>query len=862
MTSKLRRECHVLLIALVVLVCPWSAGGRQTTGSASPPPAVTSSVKDPHVLLQQALETVQSYRLHFRQTGDLESMASLIRSAQSDAQAAYDQFIAQSDFRNAAQSLITVADIQRMLLMQSPTDYSAKQTPVSQKYAVALELANKAKDPAMQYKALAGLSRADLNSKDYVAGSEHIAQMMTSASHSRSPDDLFNVYEMNAELERDRGNLSAANDYLNRALEMAGEVKDQFLLWSAYTERSDVYNDRATQCNYQRDFEPCQKAFQMALDDCQQSLNVAQRAGFVALATESQRRLGELTLLRDTQAKMAQTYQQLSGMAFRISKASQVILLPRFAAGPNPQFAAGLREFKNKMGGPGDAYNPLKYWIEGSLQEYEGNNDAALENYRKAVKLLETDRRKLGDTQGSGSFLSDRIDIYYLAAQQYLDRKEYAIAFEMLERSRARAMADLLSRREISLNVPEDQNLFSQSVKLKAQIGEAQNTLFNRPDASKADTDDEVKALRAKIDELQTQDHALELKIEQRAPKVWELSGEKAPVSLEAAQASARRGHYELLYYLATESGVVVWHIGADSVHVVKIAYGRSLLVDRVAALSRSLSDPHATFDQQDAAELFLVLVNPVLQYVRTQHLIIVPHEDLNQIPFQVLKNPLDGSFLGERFQISYAPSATILEELGHTPDFGDGHLLAVADPAITNAVAEVNAIGSLYSDRSKILTAVLPAKQDVKDWSTGYNLIHLSVHGVFDAKDPLLSYLKLHPKESAEGRFTAAEMFGLKLPSNSLVVLSACETGRAQVTHSNEVLGMVRGLLYSGASTLVLSSWQVDAKSTAIWMETFYREAQTRPPAEAAQLALLAVKRRPEFRHPFYWAAFLVTGQ
>ncbi|MBV9405793.1 MAG: CHAT domain-containing protein, partial [Acidobacteriaceae bacterium] len=49
---------------------------------------------------------------------------------------------------------------------------------------------------------------------------------------------------------------------------------------------------------------------------------------------------------------------------------------------------------------------------------------------------------------------------------------------------------------------------------------------------------------------------------------------------------------------------------------------------------------------------------------------------------------------------------------------------------------------------------------------------------------------------------------------------------------------------------------------STALWMDTFYRQAQTRPPSEAAQLALLAVKKQHEFNHPFYWAPFLMTGQ
>ena len=108
----------------------------------------------------------------------------------------------------------------------------------------------------------------------------------------------------------------------------------------------------------------------------------------------------------------------------------------------------------------------------------------------------------------------------------------------------------------------------------------------------------------------------------------------------------------------------------------------------------------------------------------------------------------------------------------------------------------------------------------------------------------------------------TAAEMFGLPLAPNSLVVLSACDTGQAQATRANEILGMVRALLYAGANSMVLSSWQVDAASTALWMETFYREAQSKPLSEAARLALVAVKSNPQYNHPYYWSPFLLIGK
>ena len=79
--------------------------------------------------------------------------------------------------------------------------------------------------------------------------------------------------------------------------------------------------------------------------------------------------------------------------------------------------------------------------------------------------------------------------------------------------------------------------------------------------------------------------------------------------------------------------------------------------------------------------------------------------------------------------------------------------------------------------------------------------------------------------------------MFGLSLQKNSLVVLSACETGRVEATHSNEVLGMVRSLLYAGAGRLVRAAWEVNAGSTRRGWRPFIKQGQSSQPAEAARL-------------------------
>jgi CHAT domain-containing protein len=809
--------------------------------------------------LQDVLQTITAYRLHFRQTGDLKSMLPQLRLAALKARFAYEEFLAQGDAGHSAQGLIADADIERMITAVDPASMQEKQQPVARMYEDALQLANKANDPTLQYKAIAGLIRTDLNSKNYDAATKHLKDLLAVAPKTGNPDDLMNAYDTASQIDSALGDLPAANDQLDRAVAMKDQIKDQLNLYYVYSDRSDIFYKRFLQCNQDRDFENCLKAAQLAFDDSQQAVAIALKLGYSYLAAEASQYLAEMKKLRDRQLDMAVTYQKLLALNFHITKASQVVIAPRFAQGEDPKLAATLRAYERSFDGAVNAYDPNIYDTEGRLEELEGHNDEALQNYRKAVFYLEQDRRKLGRSRANGDPLGDRIEIYYHAALQYLDRKMYAEAFQMLELSRSRAMAEMLASRKLSLHFPQDQELYSQAVELNSRLAERQSELFNLPRPEQIS--DRAKNLQEAIDTLQAQKRALNVRIAEQSPKLQDLV-DTQPASLASLQAAARRENYDVLYYLSLGSGLVIWHIDGESVHAINVSYTSSLLADRTQALYKSISDREKTLDEDAAKELFLVLVNPMLKDVRTKHLVVLPHGPLNSLPFQVLKDPVNGSYLGENFEITYAPSATVLLSLGKPPDIAHGRLLAVANPHLGSAREEVEALGSLYSGRSKVVADTFASKQEVTGWMEDYNLIHLSVHGVFKSNEPLLSFIELRQTATDDGHLTAAEMFGLHLQEDSLVVLSACETGRVEVTRSNEVLGMVRGLLYAGASYLVMSSWRVDAASTELWMKTFYREAQTRSPSAAGRLALLAVKRDPRYQSPFFWAPFMMTGE
>jgi CHAT domain-containing protein len=272
------------------------------------------------------------------------------------------------------------------------------------------------------------------------------------------------------------------------------------------------------------------------------------------------------------------------------------------------------------------------------------------------------------------------------------------------------------------------------------------------------------------------------------------------------------------------------------------------------------VADRNVGFDAETARELYLFLLGPARPWIKSRRLVVIPDGELYQVPFEALQNPEDGRFVGEEFQLSYAPSASIL--LGMKPPHGpkEGRLLAVADPELKG---EAEAVAAIYGGRVTMMTGPAPVtKKQVTSRIGDYDVVHLSVHGEFNGRQPLLSHLKLAADDDDNGRLTAAEMFGLPLDRADLVVLSACETGMASVGNGDELIGMTRALLFAGARSFVVSRWKVDVASTALWMKAFHAEAQTQPLAEAARRAVAAVRSDPAFADPHHWAAFMLVGR
>jgi CHAT domain-containing protein len=102
------------------------------------------------------------------------------------------------------------------------------------------------------------------------------------------------------------------------------------------------------------------------------------------------------------------------------------------------------------------------------------------------------------------------------------------------------------------------------------------------------------------------------------------------------------------------------------------------------------------------------------------------------------------------------------------------------------------------------------------------------------------------------------------------LAVLSACETARGRVGAGEGMIGLSWALFVAGCPTSVVSQWKVESASTTELMLEFHRQLKSQisnqadgfSAARALREAALKLQRTAAYRHPFYWAGFVVAGK
>src|SRR5438445_1762319 len=268
----------------------------------------------------------------------------------------------------------------------------------------------------------------------------------------------------------------------------------------------------------------------------------------------------------------------------------------------------------------------------------------------------------------------------------------------------------------------------------------------------------------------------------------------------------------------------------------------------------RRFEEPLLRAAQSHLESLYDELIAPLRPFLQGKHLIFVPHGPLHFLPFHALRNG-EGN-LCDAFTISYAPSATVFSWCQEKPTSKNTSSLVFEIPNVRapQILQEAQSVAALLP-QSTLHVGDHATSSLLRELGPRSGLLHLATHGIYRQDNPMFSGIRL-----GDGYLNLYDLYQMRLDAR-LVALSGCATGMNFVAAGDELLGLQRGLFCAGATTLLLSLWDVHDQSTSQLMQLFYREfLRTANMAGALQHAMQELRQQNP--HPYFWAPFVLVGK
>ena len=496
------------------------------------------------------------------------------------------------------------------------------------------------------------------------------------------------------------------------------------------------------------------------------------------------------------------------------------------------------------------------------------------------------------------------------------------IAFEASELARARSLAELLRDTQTTVLVGVDPLLAAREKNLRQAIRTTvdQTVSLLTTDYKK----EELDKLEGSLTSLREQHKQVTAKLRQQYPD-YDKIHEPASYTLQQIQnVVIDDDQTVLLEYLLGQNASYVWAITRNSVKVFELPKA-DVITAAVRKVYENVSkEPNDETDKrlsEATAELAGMILRPVASQLNAPRVIVVADGALNYIPFQLLPNPAaNNEPLVSKYEVINAPSASILGQLRQENQHRRPHTKALAafgDPVFASNYAQYKASASselAASTRSNenepwqrawrdvelnadsldpaVLQPLNYTKYELNNLSaiagsgayvargfaasreglgsldlSKYAILHFATHGVLHPNKPEYSGFFLSTVDTEghrqNGFINMQDVYRLNAPVD-LVVLSACRTGLGKEVRGEGLIGLTRGFMFAGASSVVSSLWKVDDEATSELMKHFYENMLKKGmrPAEALRAAQNTLRQDPNWQSPHFWAGFTLQGE
>lgn len=579
-----------------------------------------------------------------------------------------------------------------------------------------------------------------------------------------------------------------------------------------------------------------QRRFTEAMDESRRGLEIARETGAPGLISQAFYEQSEVNRLQARLDPALAGYDQA---------------LAILAAAPDPQL-----EWQAHYG-------------KGLALAETGNKKDAISSLQSAVLLIEGVRDHLREERFRAGYVQDKYQVYVDLVRLQLETGQQEAAFSTAERLRSRSYLDLLES-GLSPGAGEEQQLLEFAMKerirtLRKALVEENNR--DRPEQRQ-------QAIYVFSQELQAAEQEYQALLDDRRRSG--SSGLQTEVPTYRDVSAKLAMDEALVEYVVDGESVMLFILTREALTTDTIPIRREDLENKVELVRELIRHQDNERWRKPAASLATFLIEPVMAGGRMQgihRLYLVPHGNLNFLPFALLPSHSmrDSRRLVEDFTLAYLPTAAALLR-DNTASASTSTMLALA-PEVSRlqyAPEEALAVNALFQPDSRALVGKAATESKFKQMAPQYRLLHLATHGFFNKLNPLLSGLELEADAANDGHLELHEILGLQLDAD-LVTLSACQTGLgsgyfAEVPAGDDFVGLTRAFLYAGSTAVLATLWEVDDASTLALMKSFYgglrQAAGTEDKATALALAQRALLASDEYKHPYFWAPFVLVGE
>jgi CHAT domain-containing protein len=504
-------------------------------------------------------------------------------------------------------------------------------------------------------------------------------------------------------------------------------------------------------------------------------------------------------------------------------------------------------------------------WISNSLgtiafvHESQGNIQRALALYREAIKIREEMRTAARLEELQTGVAGQAVNIYQNAIRLLMRLHQSAQAFDLSERARARNFLDQLSNPRIDMRKGADSHLIEQEQTLLIQLNDLVKRLREERSQPRVNSVS-IQSLEEQLLTKQQEYAHLLTRIRAVNPEYDSLRSVN-PLTLAEVQRLLDKDTTLVSYFVTIEQ-TLAFLITRDSFQSLVIPVGEQELEKAVISFHDSRSNLNEP-SPQILKKLYTKLLTPLKPYLKSRVIGIIPHGILHYLPFAALN---DGqSFFGDNHTLFYLPSASVLPFIQKKRKPGEQTLLALAQgqaealPTLEYANQSAEAISKLYNTTALVNSAATESAFRSRANQSG--ILFLAAHGTLSQVNPLFSRIVLAPDKENDGLLEVHEVYSLDLIKSNLVVLSGCQTQLGERSQGDDFVGLNRAFIYAGTPTVVASLWSVKEKQTSELMYSFFKHLKDGlGKAEALQAAQREM--RANYPNPYYWAAFVLTGE